>query len=153
MFTATAPSFRMTATAFAASLLGTALVFAIPQAAQAAPKPDNFVQKVESQIVSYRPLAAGGNGVATIAVNIDANGKVRNMELVESTGDKSLDRDAIAATREINWPAGKARSVGVVLTYGDVKAPAKIVSQAIIGRYTNAKGEALASQSSASPTG
>ncbi len=152
MFTATAPSFRVTATAFAASMLGTALVFAVPQAVHAAPQGD-FIRKVENQIAARADFAPVGRGVATLAVKVDAAGNLLDVAIVDSTGDKLLDADAIATTRALDWPAGRARNVAVVLTYGSAHAPAKVESVARVNRYVNAKGEALASQNPATPVG
>ena len=153
MFTATAPSLRATATAFAASMLGTALVFAVPQAAHAAPKSD-FVRTVEAQIngESYSPSWA--TGVATVAVRIDADGKVLSTGIAGSTGHAMLDRQALRTAKSVTYPKGsRARTVAVVLTFGKVSKPAAAQSAALVNRYVNAKGEALASQSPATPVG
>lgn len=153
MFTATAPSFRVSATAFAASMLGTALVFAVPQAAHAAPKSD-FVRKVEAQITGDTAAPSWAKGIATVAVRIDANGKVLSADVAGSTGHAMLDREALLTAKSVTYPKGdRARTVAVVLRFGNVEQPAATETARLVNRYVNAKGEALASQSPASPVG
>lgn len=154
MFTATVPNFRVTATAFAASLLGTALVFAVPQAAQAATTNSDFVRNVESQLAQDNLTTVDAKGVATVAVRIDADGSIRSAEIAKSSGHHALDKAALASARAVHYPKGsKARTVAVVLRFGDVAKPSKSESAALVSRYVNAKGEALASQNPASPVG
>ena len=154
MFTATVPNFRVTATAFAASLLGTALVFAVPQAAQAATvtKAD-FVRTVEAQLNNGAFAPSDQSGIATIAVRIDADGQVLSANVAGTSGDKSLDRAALQTAKSVAYPKGQARTVAVVMKYGNAKRPSAAQSATLVNRYVNAKGEALASQSSASPVG
>lgn len=154
MFAATAPKFRVTATAFAASLLGTALVFALPQAAQAATTDSSFVRDVEAQLKAdaYTPIDA--SGVATVAVRIDANGKVQSANIAGSSGHAALDREALLTAKSVTYPKGNtARTVALVLTFGNAAKPSAAQSTALVNRYVNAKGEALASQSPANPVG
>ncbi len=154
MFTATLPNFRVTATAFAASLLGTALVFAVPQAARAATTGNDFVSNVEAQLARNSLTAVDAKGVATVAVRIDADGKIRSAEIAKSSGHRALDKAALASAKSVRYPQGtNARTVAVVLSFGDAPKPAKAESAALVSRYVNAKGEALASQNTASPVG
>jgi TonB family protein len=142
---ATAPSFRTVATAFAGATVYTALLLAVSTSpARAATTDTQFIQKVEAQIANPNSFAPTGRGVATVAVRVDASGKLLSAALVGSTGDKALDANAVATTRSLDWPAGRARTVGVVLSYGGAKVPAKAASVSRVNRYTNAKGEALA---------
>ena len=153
MFTATATSFRTTATAVAASMLGTALIFAAPQAAHAAPAKD-FVRNVEAQLKNNEYAPSSATGVATIAVRIDADGKVLSADVAGSTGHSALDREALLTAKSVAYPKGdRARTVAVVLSFGNVEKPSATQSAALVNRYVNAKGEALASQSPATPTG
>ncbi len=154
MFSATLPNFRVTATAFAASLLGTALVFAVPQAAQAATTSSDFVSNVEAQLAQGSQTAFSDKGVATVAVRIDADGSIRSAEIAKSSGRRALDKAALATAKSVHYPQGtKARTVAVVLRFGDAPKPAKEESAALVSRYVNARGEALASQNPASPVG
>ena len=154
MFAAAAPKFRVTATAFAASLLGTALVFALPQAAQAATTDSSFVRDVEAQLKSDTFTPVNASGVATVAVRINADGKVQSASIAGSTGHKVLDREALTTAKTLTYPKGdRARTVAVVLTYGNAAQPSHSQSVALVNRYVNAKGEALASQSPANPVG
>ena len=153
MFTATAPSFRVSATAFAASMLGTALVFAVPQAAHAAPKGE-FVRNVEAQLKNDAYAPSTATGIATIAVRIDADGKVLSADVAGSTGHAVLDREALLSAKSVTYPKGdRARTVAVVLSFGNVAKPSATQSARLVNRYVNAKGEALASQSPATPVG
>ncbi len=154
MFTATLPNFRVTATAFAASLLGTALVFAIPQAAHAATTTSDFVRSVEAQLGQDSFIGIDAKGVATVAVLIDANGNVRSADIAKSSGHRALDRAALASAKSVRYPKGeKARTVAVVLRFGNVAQPPRSESAALVSRYMNAKGEALALQNAANPVG
>jgi len=151
MITYTNTSPRVTATAFAAALLGTALVFAIPETATAATT-DGFVAKVERQLKS-NDFNATGNGIATIAANVAADGSVRSMTLVGSTGNSALDRQAMRTAKAVAWPAGKDRKVAVVLTFNEARKPSPAATKALVARYTNVRGEALAQQTPAPNAG
>ena len=154
MFTATAPSFRVTTAAFAASLLGTALVFAVPQAAQAATTDSSFVRDVETQLKTETFAPTSASGVATVAVRIDADGKVQSARIAGSSGHAVLDREALLTAKSVTYPKGDtARTVALVLTFGNAAKPSASQSTALVNRYVNAKGEALASQSPANPVG
>lgn len=154
MFATTAPKFRVTATAFAASMVGTALVFAIPQVAQAATTHSDFVRSVEAQLNRSDFAATGDTGVATVAVRIDADGKVLSAQVAGTSGHAALDREALSTAKSVNYPKGeRARTVAVVLRFGNVAKPSKSQSAALVNRYVNAKGEALASQNPAPNVG
>lgn len=154
MFVTTAPKFRVSATAFAASMIGTALVFAIPQVAQAAPADGSFVRSVEAQLNSSGFAQTTETGVATVAVRIDADGKVLSAQVAGTSGNAMLDREALSKAKSVSYPKGaKARTVAVVLSFGDVAKPGKSQSAALVNRYVNAKGEALASQTPAPNAG
>jgi TonB family protein len=152
MYTATAPRFRTTATAVAASMLGTALIFAVPQAAHAATPTTDFVRDVEAQIGSRDYAPSSATGIATIAVRIDADGKVLSADVAGSSGHKALDDDALLTAKSVVYPKGKARTIAVVMKYGNAKKPEAEQSARLVNRYVNAKGEALA-QNPASPVG
>lgn len=153
MFTATATSFRTTATAVAASMLGTALIFAAPQAAHAAPTKD-FVRSVEAQLNNDRIAPSSATGIATVAVRIDADGKVLSADVAGSSGHAVLDREAVLTAKSVTYPKGVGvRTVAMVLRFGNVEQPSASQSAALVNRYVNAKGEALASQSPATPVG
>ncbi len=154
MFVTTAPKFRVTATAFAASMLGTALVFAIPQVAHAASSNSNFVHSVETQLNNGTFAQTSDTGVATVAVRIDANGKVLSAQIAGSSGNRMLDREALSTAKSVDYPKGdKARTLAVVMTYNGAAKPSKSQSAALVSRYVNAKGEALASQTPAPNAG
>ncbi len=154
MFVTSAPKFRVTATAFAASVIGTALVFAIPQAAQAATTQSSFINNVEAQLKNEAWAPTADTGVATVAVRIDASGKVLSAQVAGSSGHTVLDRAALSTAKSVSYPKGdNARTVAVVLTFGNVARPAKSETTALVNRYVNAKGEALASQTPAPNAG
>jgi TonB family protein len=154
MFATTAPKFRVSATAFAASVLGTALVFAIPQVAQAATTNSDFVRSVEAQLNRSDFATTGDTGVATVAVRIDADGNVLSAQVAGTSGHAALDHEALSTAKSVNYPKGEnARTVAVVLRFGNVAKPSKSRSAALVNRYVNAKGEALASQNPAPNVG
>ena len=154
MFVTSAPKFRVTATAFAASMIGTALVFAIPQASQAATTQSSFVNNVEAQLKNQAWAPTSDTGVATIAVRIDASGKVLSAHVAGSSGHAVLDRAALSTAKSVSYPNGDgARTVAVVLTFGHVPRPAKSETTALVNRYVNAKGEAMAAQNPAPNAG
>lgn len=154
MFVTSAPKFRVTATAFAASMIGTALVFAIPQASQAATTQSSFVGNVEAQLKNEAWAPTSDTGVATIAVRIDASGKVLSAQLAGSSGHAVLDRAALSTAKLVSYPKGTdARLVAVVLTFGQASRPAKSETTALVNRYVNAKGEAMAAQNPAPNAG
>jgi TonB family protein len=154
MFVTTAPKFRVTATAFAASMLGTALVFAIPQVAHAASSNSSFVHSVETQLNNGTFAQTSDTGVATVAVRIDANGKVLSAQVAGTSGHAVLDRQALSTAKSVSYPKGdKSRTVAVVLTFGNAAKPSKSQSASLVNRYVNAKGEALASQTPAPNAG
>ncbi len=154
MFATTAPKFRVSATAFAASMLGTALVFAVPQVAHAAPKDGGFVRSVEAQLNNGALAPTIETGVATVAVRIDASGKLLSAQIAGSSGHAALDREALSMAKSVSYPKGdKARTVAVVLTFGNAAKPSRSQSAALVNRYVNAKGEALASQNTAPNVG
>ena len=153
MFTATATSFRTTATAVAASMVGTALIFAAPQAAHAAPTSD-FVRSVEAQLKVDNFAPSSASGIATVAVRIDADGKVLSADVAGSSGHAVLDREALLTAKSVTYPKGTGtRTVAMVLSFGNAQKPSASQSAALVNRYVNAKGEALASQSPAAPVG
>jgi TonB family protein len=154
MFVTSAPKFRVTATAFAASMIGTALVFAIPQASQAATTQSSFVDNVEAQLKNQAWAPTSDTGVATIAVRIDASGKVLSAQVAGSSGHAVLDRAALSAAKSVSYPNGDdARTVAVVLTFGHASRPAKSETTALVNHYVNAKGEAMAAQNPAPNAG
>lgn len=154
MFTVTAPKFRIAATAIAASILGTALIFATPQAAYAATPADKFARTVEAQLKNDTYALSTASGIATIAVRIAADGRVLSADVAGSTGHAALDRDALLTAKGVSYPKGdRTRTVAMVLRYGNVEQPSATQLAALVTRYVNAKGEALASQSPATPVG
>ncbi len=145
MFTATQPSFRTMATSFAASALLTTLAIVGSASPAHAATTDGFVRSVESQINDGRMSPSTNKGVATVAVRVAADGKVLGAEVAQSSGYRELDQDALATARSVNYPKGDVvRTVAVVMTYGNVKAPSKTSTAWVVSRYVNAKGEALA---------
>ncbi len=144
MFTTAPSAFRTTATALAASIIGTALVVALPATARASTT-GSFVSSVESQLQKSTWAPSSKTGVATVAVRIDAAGKVQSAAVAGSTGHAELDRHALNTARSVSYPKGTtSRTVAVVLTFGNVAKPSKAASAALARSYVNAKGEALA---------
>lgn len=60
----------------------------------------------------------GRHGIATIAVTIDANGKVETADLVRSSGFDAFDREALRTAHAVSYPAtGTPRTVAMVLGF------------------------------------
>jgi TonB family protein len=147
MFSTTQSPFRTTATALAASLIGTALVVALPATSARAATHDSFVRNVEAQLNNEGWTPNAKTGVATVAVRIDADGKLLSAGIAASTGHTDLDRHALKTARSVAYPKGTGpRTVAVVLTFGKVAKASKAASAALVSRYANAKGEALAAE-------
>ena len=147
MYTETQPTVRTMATAFAAATLYTGLLFISATPAHAASSDRGFIRAVEAQLDNGGCAPNSATGVATVAVRVNADGSVRNAMIAGSTGNKDLDRDALGTAKSVIYPKGdRARTVAVVLTFGDVAKPAKSESARLVNRYVNAKGEALATE-------
>ncbi len=164
----TALNIRQTATAVAAALLGTTTLIAMSaspahaatQAMSASPAhaATEFQKQVERQIaanpagVTKRHL--GESGVAIVAIRIDAAGSILSTGVARSSGRPALDAEAVATANAVRYPQGPApRTVAVVITFGGATAPAAARSAAIAQTYVNAKGQALAAETPASPKG
>lgn len=147
MYTDTQPTVRTMATTFAAATLYTGLLFASATPAHAAPSDRSFARSVDAQLGKGAWAPNSATGVATVAVRVEADGTVRNAIIAGSTGNTMLDRNALSTAKSVRYPKGdRARTVAVVLTYGDAARPAKSVSARLVNRYVNAKGEALAAE-------
>ena len=74
--------------------------------------------------------------------------------VARSSGREVLDTEALRSATSVAYPKGTgARTVSVVMTFGGATAPDRTESAAIASRYVNAKGEALAAETLASPNG
>jgi TonB family protein len=154
MFTVAQPTFRTMATSFAASALLTTLAIAGSASPAHAAENAGFVRNVQTQLNTGKFSPSTNQGVSTIAVRIDADGKVLSADVARSSGHSELDRDALVTAKSVSYPKGNAnRLVAVVMKYGKVSAPAAKESASLVSRYVNAKGEALATQTPAPNAG
>lgn len=148
MYTETQPTFRTVATGFAAAAVYTGLLLAVTTSPAKAATNQGFVRAVEAQLAREAWAPTSDKGVATVAVRVAADGSVQSANIVGSTGNKVLDRAALATAKAVDYPKGdRARTVAVVLTYGEgTKRPARTETARLVKTYVNAKGEALATQ-------
>ena len=155
MFTTAHTPLRDTLTAVAATAICTAVsLAAIDSPARAATTNSSFISKVESQLNNDSWVATDKSGVATVAIRVDAEGRVISAGLVGSTGSTTLDREALRTAKAVTYPkSARGHNVAVVLKFGDAKLPAKAESAALVNRYVNARGEALADQTPAPNAG
>ena len=121
MFTVAQPTFRTMATSFAASALLTTLAIAGSASPAHAAENAGFVRNVQTQLNTGKFSPSMNRGVSTIAVRIDADGKVLSADVARSSGHSELDRDALVTAKSVNYPKGNAnRLVAVVMKYGTV---------------------------------
>jgi len=151
MFTIAQPTVRTMATSFAASALLTTLAIAGSASPAHAATRGEFVRQVENALRTDNSRRVGefapstNVGVATVAVRIDAAGKVVDTGIARSSGHAELDNDALLAAKSVHYPKGTARTIAVVMKYGNAKLPTKSETAWVVSRYVNARGEALAS--------
>lgn len=109
-------------TSFAAGLSALAATFATVSTVRAEETGvADFRKHVENSIDKTLRLPEGINerhrGVATVAVIVDANGKVRTADLIRSSGFGAFDREALRTARAVSYPAsGKPRTLAMVLS-------------------------------------
>lgn len=151
MFTTT-NSFRDKATVMAATVLFSATCIGAAIAPARAATPD-FKASVERSIdeTVQMPAPASAKGTATLAVSIDANGAVGDVALVKSSGVPSFDREAVRTAKAVDYPAGKARTIAMVLGFGE--RPSVRNAKALVTAYRNDNRQLLANASSARPNG
>lgn len=148
---ATTANFRVTATAFAASMIGTALVVAIPSTVRA---DVGYARQVERQLAATVQTPSSGSGTVTVAVIVGPNGRVAQAQLARSSGDRALDREAMRAARAIGYPrSDRQRNVAVVLSFGSDRLPSKESSMAVVAPFFRAKPTALARNASVPTAG
>lgn len=100
--------------------LGLATIFA----GQANAEDPAWVSKVRQMIASKQtyPDSAqdrGEQGTAMIKISVDASGKLQSVELVKTSGSRTLDREAVTIPGKVgSFPApGAAASVTLPLTW------------------------------------
>ena len=76
-------------------------------------------------------------GVATLAVTLDGSGEVLAVDVVQSTGYSSLDREAIRTAKQTAYPAtGDTRTVAMVLGFNQqVKAQHKTDGRKLVASW------------------
>lgn len=145
-------TFRNAATALAASALFTTVTFAAAASSAHAATP---AASIEQQIVDQGHFANfidAHRGVATVAVQIDADGHVLHTGIAQSSGRKVFDDEALRTAQAIDYPKGERnRSVAIVLTFNGAPAPTAAKSELLVAGYTNSRGEALAAGAVAQP--
>lgn len=136
---------RFLSTALTHSLAGAfalAMTFAVVSAAKAETAGD-FRSKVEASIDQRMRMPAGeiGNyhGTATLAVTVDANGKVRDVKLLKSAGFVPFDRQAIRTAHNVEYPrTANGHTVAMVLGFNEKVTPqAQAEGGEIVTAYLN----------------
>lgn len=106
-----------------AALFATGMTFITFSAARAETVA-NYRAAVETSIDNELRLPAsqfdGRHGTATLAVTVDANGKIEAVKLLKSAGFAAFDREAIRTANTISYPASaKGRTVAMVLGFNE----------------------------------
>lgn len=107
----------------AAALFATGMTFLTFSAAHAA-SPAEYRAAVETSIDKELRLPAGQHdgrhGTATLAVTVDANGRVESVKLLKSAGFASFDQEAIRTANRVSYPASaKGRTVAMILGFNE----------------------------------
>lgn len=121
-------SFHAPARHLATGALALCFGLGLAGVAQAQEKPAEFRAVVEQGIdrtlrLPRTPSDALRNrdnraAIATLAVTIDGKGKVDAADIVQSTGWRDFDAEALRTARAITYPAtGKTRSIAMVLGF------------------------------------
>jgi TonB family protein len=117
MFETTA--FRNTATTITASVLATTVCFAIATTPVHASDRNAFRMQVERDIQRMAPVVQQrGTGVASVAIEVAADGSVLRAEIAKSSGNAFYDREALRTANAVTYPKGAARTVAMVLGFG-----------------------------------
>jgi TonB family protein len=67
-----------------------------------------------------KPALAGRHGTATLAVVVDASGRVESIKLLKSAGFANFDREAIRTASRVSYPASaNGRTVAMVLGFNE----------------------------------
>jgi TonB family protein len=158
MFKTSLDSITSTATA----LIGTAFIAAafvgIASPARAA-TPAGFQKTVEAQISKTLRFPVGvtsqAQGVATVAVSVNADGTVSDASIARSSGTRAFDREAIRTAKLVRYPAtGAARSVAMVLSFGQTPDSVDTAAaKAIVNAYRTDHRQLLATETRAKPAG
>ncbi len=156
----TAPAIQ-TVTSAATVMIGTAFL-AVAGIGIAAPAradvPAGFTQATEASVDSTLRLpygVEGRKGVATVAVQIAADGSVQSARIVGSTGSAALDREALRTANTVHYPApGKPQTVALVLGFNrTVGATDQARGKAIVDAYVTDSRRLLATKTTAKPIG
>ncbi|MFM9978175.1 MAG: energy transducer TonB [Sphingomonadaceae bacterium] len=153
MFTTT--PFRNTATTIAASFLATTVCFAIATTPVQASDRAAFTTQVERSISQTMVLPMGSvRGVATVAIEIAADGSVLSAEIAKSSGNAAYDLEALRTANAVSYPKGAARTVAMVLGFGrDVKPSERVAAVQQIARLRSDSRRLQATVTTAQPIG
>ena len=155
MFTATKATTRETATAVAGALLCTVFAFAV--SASPAHAATSAKAQIERQLV--REASNAGliedttPGVATVAVRVDAEGRIADSTVVQSSGRRSFDEEALRSARAVDYPKGAPRTVAVVMTFNLAAAPQAQASAEVVSRYFQSRPDTRLADTPVRPRG
>lgn len=108
-------------TSFAAGLFALAATFATVSTVRAeefgvADFRNHVEDSIDKTLRLPEAIDEDHRGVATVAVIVDANGKVRTADLIRSSGFGAFDQEALRTARAVSYPeTGKPRTVAMVL--------------------------------------
>ncbi|AYJ85699.1 TonB family protein [Sphingomonas paeninsulae] len=132
-----------------------ALAIAVPSAHAAAPA--GFQKAVEASIDNNLrlPVNTDSKGVATVAVSIDGNGSVSDVNIVQSSGHISFDREAIRTAHAVRYPAtGKPRTMAMVLGFNQPATSRQVLhGKQLVDAYRTDRRQLLANKTTAQPVG
>jgi TonB family protein len=106
-----------------AALFATGMTFITFSSAQAETNADyraSVEKSIDAQLRMPEAGLAGRHGTATLAVVVDASGRVESIKLLKSAGFANFDREAIRTASRVSYPASaNGRTVAMVLGFNE----------------------------------
>ena len=143
-----------TSTRAVATLLATAMTLATFSAARAETGADartHIENSIDKELRLPNGQLDGRHGTATLAVTIDANGRIEAVKLLKSAGYGSFDREAIRTASRVSYPASaRGRTVAMVLGFNEkVSTKMQAEAGAIVTAWLNTNKVMLANTTTA----
>lgn len=126
----------------AAALFATGMTFITFSSAQAETNADyraSVERSIDTQLRMPEAGLAGRHGTATLAVVVDASGRVESIKLLKSAGFANFDREAIRTASRVSYPASaNGRTVAMVLGFNEaVTSKAQAEGGAIVTAWAD----------------
>ena len=153
--TTTKTTVRETATAVAGALLCTVFALAVsasPARAEA-PGKAQIERQLADEATNALPMIDSTPGVATVAVRVDANGRITDSSVVQSSGRSSFDEETLRSARAVRYAKGAPRTVAVVMTFNHAAAPKAEASAEVVSRYFNSRSDTRLADTQVRPQG